>query len=408
MAADGTERAERKRKGEHLFKRGGIWYGWRNVPIVDAEGKRTFRQDKRSLGTPSIVRARAELAAWEAETADPSATVRRAAKLGDAWELHEKDRKALVAAGKRSKASLEFYEMVARAWLLYAGRRLDKVSDAIRDDDLDKARKLKLRDLGGKMALEDFDRAFRDAFVTHRRAQGISENTIAKNLIEMRAALYLAKVAGKWAGDLDLVFPRFETNYRPKRVTMTHDEARRLLAHFDGRGQPHHRAMVAFVLATGAEEAAILGARRVELDLVPIPLHGTKTDDRERSCFVVFDWQRELLDVARAGMDGAGELAFKEWIKSSRDLKKACAAVKVPKVSLHGLRHVFTGWALDDGISEGEVAKALGHGDLRQIMRTYDHRQPDVLQRRAMEQAEARRHMRLRVIEGGRGNAATG
>jgi hypothetical protein len=63
------------------------------------------------------------------------------------------------------------------------------------------------------------------SFVTYRRDQGISENTIAKGLIEMRAALYLAKVDGKWSGDLDLVFPRFETDYKPKRVTMTHDES---------------------------------------------------------------------------------------------------------------------------------------------------------------------------------------
>jgi integrase len=397
--------AERKRKGEHLFKRGKTWYGWVNEPVLGPDGKRErYKQVKQSLGTHSIELARTRLADLEKAAADPSAHLRASTTLGDAWDLHEADRRALVTAGKRSEASLEFYDMVARSWLVYAGRRLAKVAANVPDDALDKARKLELRTLGRKIALEDFDRAFRDGFVTYRRQQGIRENTIAKNLIEMKAALRLAKEAGKWAGDLDLIFPRFEGDYRPKRVAMTHADAARLLAQFDR--QPHHRAMAAFVLATGAEEAAILRARRDELAMVPLPLHGTKTEDRERSCFVVFDWQRELLELARIGMDGEGELSFKEWRNSDRDLGKACDAAKVPVVSLHGLRHVFTGWALDDGISENEVAKALGHRDLRQIMMTYDNREGDVLQQRAMEQAEARRHVRLRVIEGGRAKAA--
>jgi integrase len=181
---------------------------------------------------------------------------------------------------------------------------------------------------------------------------------------------------------------------------MSHSQVDGLLKWF--RSAPHHEAMIAFVLATGAEEAAILRALRPELSQIPVPLHGTNTAERERSCFLVFDWQARLMTIARAGMDGPGAFAFKEWANSSRDLAEACTALGIPVVSLHGLRHVFTSWALNDGISEVEVAKALGHRDLRQIMATYDDRDAATMQRRAEEMAEARRHLRLRVIEGGK------
>lgn len=398
------KQGERKRKGEHLFKRGGLWFGWVNVPVY-VDGKRThYKQVKRSLGTRSIVRARVELAAWEAEQADPAAALIREATFGAAWDSHEKDRKALVLAGKRSEASLEFYDMVARAWLLYAGRRLEGLAETILDDSFDKARKLELRERGRTMALMDFDQRFRDAFVEHRRRNETADTTIGKNLVEARSALYLMKRAGKFAGDLDVIFPPFECASKPKRVVMTHAEARRLLEAFSD--QPHHRAMVAYVLASGAETAAIARALRPDLDAVPIPLRGTKTTDRDRSAFVVFDWQRELLQMAKAGLDGEGVAAFKPWANSSRDLHLACSAAKVPDVTLHGLRHVFGAWALDDGISEALLAKALGHADTRMVMTTYDHREAETMQRRAAEQASARHQVRLQVIEGGKAKTA--
>jgi hypothetical protein len=41
-----------------------------------------------------------------------------------------------------------------------------------------------------------------------------------------------------------------------------------------------------------------------------IPLHGTKTDDRERVCFVVLPWQKKLLATAKAHADGENGMAF--------------------------------------------------------------------------------------------------
>lgn len=142
---------------------------------------------------------------------------------------------------------------------------------------------------------------------------------------------------------------------------------------------------------------------RADLSQVPLPLHGTKTRDRERSTPVLFAWQRSLLSYAKSHADGEEGLAFTEWKNSTRDLAIACRAAGAPVVSMHGLRHVFGAWMLDEGLSEGIVAKALGHRDLRQLVLTYDTRDPSAIQRRAEEQMRRWKGERgLRLIKGGK------
>jgi integrase len=171
---------------------------------------------------------------------------------------------------------------------------------------------------------------------------------------------------------------------------------------------PHRRAQVYFVLASGAEKRAVQNAVRSDLAQVPLPLHGTKTRDRERSTPVLFAWQRSLLAYARTHADGDNGAVFTEWKNSTRDLAIACKAVGVPVVSMHGLRHVCA-WMLDEGLSEGIVAKALGHRDLRQLVLTYDTRDPGAIQRRAEEQIRRWKAPRgLRLIKGGEAADAQG
>lgn len=374
----------------HIYPRGRALYGWYYGP----DGKTKI---KRSTGCTDPVAAAAKLAEWERDATDPASASRRSAKLGQAFDLLDEDRAALIAQGKRSENSTEFYEMARRVWCRYAGRLIERVDQP--DDTLDADRLEELWKLGERAALSTVGVGFVDGFVAYRRAHGLSESTIAKNRGEMRSALALAKRAGIWTGDLETMFPPgFKTGYKPRRVRIAHDDARRLLAYFDPL--PHHRAQIAFALATGAEKSAILRAHRTDLDATPIPLHGTKTDDRERACFRVLPWQETYLKIAKIGLDGKKGLAFALWRNSTRDLAAACDELELPRLSLHSLRHIFGAWALDDGIDPHLLAMALGHRDTRMVMRTYDARDAAGIQRRAVEQAQQR--AQLRVIEGGK------
>jgi integrase len=388
--------------GEHLFERNGIWYAWANTRVVDPEtGELHFQRTKRSTGTASIERAREILQEWERNLADPASARRRGATLGQAFDLFICDRTKLIARGKKSADSMHFYENQVKAWTLFAGRRLTRVVADVSDDSLTKERKKELRELGRRMALEDLGRTFRDGFVDYRTDNQTSDETIAKNLCTMESALRMAKDTGLWSGDLDIVFPRFERGYNPEDVHWTHQDAAKVLALL--KHLPHRRAQVAFVLATGAEARAIKRAKRDDLGKVPMPLHGTKTKRRERFCFVALPWQKKLLEYVKKNCDGKDGMAFSNWANSRRDLADACTRAGVQALSLHDVRHVFTGWALDDGISMLEVSKALGHRNTRQLEERYDNRAPETIQRRAEEQAAERRRTRgLRVIKGGR------
>jgi integrase len=376
----------------HIYWRGGALYGWYYGP----DGTTKI---KRSTGCTDPAAAAAKLAEWERDAADPLAATRRSAKLSDAFDLLDADRAALIAAGKRSENSKEFYEAARNVWCRYAGRLIEGVTCS--DDELDADRLKQLVDIGGRARLCDVGTAFVDGFITYRRTEGRTENTIAKNRSTMFGALLLARRAGVWTGDLtDMFPPGFETCYSPQRVDLSHEDAWRLVHYFDH--QPHHRAQIAFVLACGAEEQAIVRALRADLDQKPLPLHGTKTDFRERHCFIALPWQEELLKIAKAGVDGKEAFAFHPWHNAVRDLAAACTELKLPRLGLHKLRHVFTGWAVDDGVSISEVAKALGHTDTRMLERVYDKRDPATMQRRAEEQAAQRQQVRLSLIEGGK------
>jgi AraC-like DNA-binding protein len=204
------EQGAHRRKAKlprHIYWRGGALYGWYYGP----DG----RKIKRSTGCTDPIAAAAQLAEWERDATDPASASRRSAKLGQAFDLLDADRAALMAQGKRSEDSAEFYEMARRVWCRHAGRLIDRVTCS--DDELEPERLEELWRLGERAALSTVGVSFVDSFVAYRRAHGLTENTIAKNRGVMRSALALAKRAELWTGDMEAMFPPgFQTNYRPR------------------------------------------------------------------------------------------------------------------------------------------------------------------------------------------------
>ncbi len=233
--------------GEHLFRRGKTWYGW----VYGPSGE----QIKFSTGCTDKAAARIVLAQRERENADPDTARKKSATLGSAIALLIADRKSLVQAGKRSEATISFYETCARSWYLYAGRKITRASEEKLDRAFTSEERENLIELGMQLALADAaDERFVDAFIVYRRANGVTENTISKDRTTFRAALRLAKRARIWSGDLDLLFPRgFDAGYTPNRSFLTREQGGRLLDAFlavpTGPGEgtvsaPHRRAFL--------------------------------------------------------------------------------------------------------------------------------------------------------------------
>jgi hypothetical protein len=109
----------------HIYWRGGALYGWYYGP----DGKKI----KRSTGCTDPSAAAAQLAEWERDAADPRAAARQAAKLSDAFDLLDADRAALIKAGMRSEASVEFYAAARAVWCRFAGRQIEGITCADAD-----------------------------------------------------------------------------------------------------------------------------------------------------------------------------------------------------------------------------------------------------------------------------------
>jgi integrase len=329
---------------EHLFKRGKTWYGW----TYGANGE----QIKFSTSCSDKTAPRLILAQKEREAADPHTARKKAATLSDAIDLLVADRTSLVKAGKRSSATVSFYETCARAWYLFAGRKVRNLPLETLDKTLDTEERENLIELGKRVALADAaDERFVDAFILYRRANGVTENTISKDRTTFRASLRLAKRDRIWSGDLELLFPRgFDTDYTPNRTFLTRAQGTKLLDAFlkvpTGHGdekqtQPARRAFLAFILATGADWGDVLRAERGDIGPDLVRVRGTKTVNRDRLVPIVTDWQRELLKYAAKHGDGEEALLFSPWTNARRAIALACERAGVPRVSPKRLRHTF-------------------------------------------------------------------
>jgi integrase len=390
--------------GEHLYRRGKTWWGW----TYDATGE----QNRFSTGCTDKTAARLVLAQKEREEADPDTARKKAATLGDAVDLLIAHRTSLVEAGKRSSATVSFYETCARSWYLFAGRKIRSIATEKPDKTFSPDERENLVELGKKLALADAaDERFVDTFILYRRANGVTENTIGKDRTTFRASLRLAKRARIWTGDLDLLFPRgFDTDYEPNRTFLTRAQGAKLLDAFlrvpTGHGdemqtQPARRAFLAFILATGADWGDVLRAERADIGPNLVRVRGTKTVNRDRLVPVVTDWQRELLRYVAKHADGEDELLFSPWANARRAIALACERAGVPRVSPKRLRHTFAHWLLSEGVRTSELYVAMGHADTRMLDRVYGKIEGDELQQ-SMAGSIAERRAALRVIKGGK------
>lgn len=207
----------------HLRKRGKIWYGKVYIEGVAVE---------RSTGCTDKAAARAVLAGWEREAADPNRAA-TTATLNDALALVLEDRGARVHEGNGSPATVTFYRKKAGHLL---------------------------RVLGHEFLISKFrDAACTWTYIDARRKEGAKPSTIDKELIALRSALKLARERGWWRGDIDAVIPpSFDPEYKPRKRSPSRAEVLALLPHLNRDSA----AATCFILATSAESAAAYAALR--------------------------------------------------------------------------------------------------------------------------------------------------
>ncbi len=324
-----------------LFKRGKIWF----LYFYEA-GVRIQRS------TRCADRKAAEIVArrLERDAADPDHAAARNATLGQALKALVDHREELARVGKRSVATACFYRDKVGHW----------------------TRLLETNDRGEYAAfvLRDLRAHHVDGYISRRRAEGVSEHTIAKELTALRAALKLAKRAGLWRGDPAEVCPiAFAPEYKPRERALREPEVDALIAALP----PDRAARVAFIVATSACWSETEHARRGDAmsDLSQVLIRGTKRRARFRHVPVVSALQRRLLAFALEHAGGEGEALFAPWSNVRRDLTDACVRARIERCSPNDLRRTCATLLRAAGARVDDLAPLMGHADSRMLVRVY-------------------------------------
>ncbi len=331
----------------HLQKRGSTWH----CEYYDAAGERI----RRSTQCTDRRAAEARAIAWEREAATADASASRSGSLADAINLLIETRAEQAEAGRRSVYTVEFYRRKAGHL-----RRIFETNEAGEHVPFNL----------GKLNSSEIDR-----YVSQRRAEGASENTIQKELVTLRAALKLARRAGLWHGEPAAIVPvAFSAEYKPRTRFLTREELHKLLAEL----LPDQAARVAYMVATSAEWSATERAMRTDVasDLSTAQLHGTKRSSREREVPIVTGDQYALLGYALKYAQGDGRSLFQHWGNVRRDLHEACDRAGIAPCSPNDLRRTCATWLRAAGVPAELIAPLMGHRDTRMVERVYGRLAP--------------------------------
>lgn len=326
-----------------LFKRGGIW--WMRTDPITGKAKTTGCRDRLAA---SAFRAERERTA-----ADPNHAAAKAETLADAVQ-RLKDARASM--GKSS----DYHEVKLGHWvrIFGAGRELAFVGSP-----------------------EGFDQ-----YVATRRAEPVAEgknvgnHTISKEVGVMLTALRMAKRAGRYAGDLDVLRPfDLSAGYVPRTRALTAAELGALL----GALTPDRGAFVALCVGLGVRkgEAFALQPEHVDLEAGVVHVPGTKTAGARRTVPVLAPF-RGLVAAA------AWHLPLRPWARGNylRDLAAACKRANIPTCTPNDLRRTHATLLRNAGVDRDVVRSLLGHAAGSKMLETvYDAPKPLELAARAGE-----------------------
>ncbi len=157
------------------------------------------------------------------------------------------------------------------------------------------------------------------AFFQKRTRDGADPSTRWKERCTLRGTLKLSRKRGRYPFAVDDVLPDdMQPTYTPGTRHLMLPEVIALLAEL----APARRAVVCFVVATGADKASVWRATPVDFTETSIRVHGSKTASRDRVVprLAVF---AELAAEAEAGVP------FEPWASMRRDLMRAATRAGV-------------------------------------------------------------------------------
>ncbi len=212
-----------------------------------------------------------------------------------------------------------------------------------------------------------------------RRADGIADGTIIRDLGVVRSAL-------RWA---DKNTPAvFETPSAPpaREIHITKDEF--LALRKAAARTPHLKVFVELAKATGARAGAILELRWLQVDFGHgfVNFNTTRdTGNKTRAVIPMVESLRSVLREAKAAALTPHVVEYKgAGVRSIKNaFNRAAAEAGRPDIGPHTIRHSVAVWMAEAGRPMAEIAQYLGHKDSRITERVYARFSPSHLRETA-------------------------
>lgn len=249
-------------------------------------------------------------------------------------------------------------------------RAAPDLSEATRKIYLEKAGQI-CRTLGA-VPITELTRRDIDRYHALRAAERVSDETIRKELVLLRAALKRQRDHAQAPIAIEPLFPRLRTRYVPRRRWLEPQDYADLIA-----ALPAPRALFVQVACyTGARLAELYRLDWADIDWQRrlVFLRGTKTDQAART----IPLRPELLEALRPHKKKQGPI-LAPWSNLYRDLALACEELGIAPVTPNDLRRTFASWLVQAEVPTFTVAKLLGHSTEKMIHMVYGHLTPKAL-----------------------------
>jgi len=251
----------------------------------------------------------------------------------------------------------------------------------------------------GSITLDRISPLILHEYQKKRLNDGRRPSTVNRELACLRYLYNVAKVRGVYVGNNPVQSVRFlEENNQIERV-LSYEEEEKLLRY----AASHMVPIIICALNTGMRKGEIITLRwdNVDFKKNEITVESTYTKTKKLRRIPINSYLREILVELNQDISAYVFLTPQgEHYKGQNSIKtsftRACKQAGVPGLRFHDLRHTAATRMLEKGAKLEEVAKILGHYDIRTTMR-YAH--PDDSLRTAAEYLTPPRHNKVITID---------
>lgn len=211
------------------------------------------------------------------------------------------------------------------------------------------------------------DRARINGYVDARRADGVSDSTIAKELGKLHEAL---RVVGKrWAGDFADIRTDVLTPAEPGDRWLDWEPYNELMKHVWHTRRDY--LLVYCHVGVRYGELYRIEARHLDHEGMRVWVLGTKGKRQYRERWVPLSPDAYDVLAARAKLYPAGPLFPSRWLLPNMKtmLARAARRAGIEPVTANDLRRTFCSWHCRLGTSERECQKFMGHSPNSQLVR---------------------------------------